>query len=270
MGVITININPEIHVGPLTLAWHGLTIALGILVGALAAARWLRERGLDVEPMYNFAGLAALGGIVGSRIFYLFEHDPGGLLAPDRLFSSHGFTFDGGVILAALLIAGYVHRLRLSGLYLDACAAGLPLGVAIGRIGDVINGEHYGERSTFFLAVRNAHPDAETPDAIFAYQNGGLYEVLLASAIFAAVWPLRHRLSRPGDLAWLVLALFAVGRFFLFFLRGDSPELALGLSNAQWTSVVLLLVVIAGFALTRRFGANRPADGPPAASDAAR
>jgi len=252
VGVITINIAPEFHLGPLTVAWHGITIALGILIGAAAASRWLRERDLDSEPMYNFAALAALGGIVGARIFYLFEHDPGGLLAPGRLLSSHGFTFDGGVILAAVLIAVYVHGKQLSGRYLDACAAGLPLGVAIGRIGDVINGEHYGARSDFFLAVRNAHPDAKTPNPAFAYQNGGLYEVLLAAAIFAMVWPMRHRLQRPGDLAWLVLGLFAAGRFFEFFLRGDSPPLALGLSNAQWTSVLLLVVVIAGrFATTR-------------------
>ena len=270
-AVITINIDPEIQLGPLTLAWHGLTIALGILIGAFAAARWLRERGMDVEPMYNFAGLAALGGIIGARIFYLFEHDPGGLLVPGRLFSSFGFTFDGGVILAAVLIAAYVHRARLGGRYLDACAAGLPLGVAIGRIGDVINGEHYGDRSSFFLAVRNAHPDAKTPDPAFAYQNGGLYEVLLAAAIFAIVWPLRHRLRRPGDLAWLVLGLFAAGRFFEFFLRSDSPQLALGLSNAQWTSIVLLAVVIAGRMLTvrisdRRAGSDRHGSPPSAAA----
>lgn len=266
MAIITINIDPELRLGPLTLAWHGLTIAVGIFVGALVAARWLRERSLDVEPMYNFGALAAVGGIVGARIFYLFEHDPGGLLAPDRLFSSHGFTFDGGVILAAILIAAYVHRRRLGGRYLDACAAGLPLGVALGRIGDVINGEHYGERSTFFLAVRNAHPGAETPDTIFAYQSGGLYEVLLAVAIFTVIWPLRHRLPRPGDLAWLVLGLFAAGRFFLFFLRGDSPELALGLNNAQWTSVVLLVVVIAGRALTTGGGERPPGEATAAAS----
>jgi len=261
VAVITINIDPQIHLGPLTLAWHGLTIALGILIGAVAAGRWLRERGFDVEPMYNFAGLAALGGIVGSRIFYMVEHDPAGLLS-SRLFSSHGFTFDGGVILAAALIAAYVHRARLSGRYLDACAAGLPLGVAVGRIGDVINGEHFGDRSTFFMAVRNAHPDAKTPNPAFAYQNGGLYEVLLAAAIFAVVWPLRHRLKLPGDLAWLVLGLFAAGRFFEFFLRGDSPQLALGLSNAQWTSVVLLIVVLAGRAVARRVG-DRPATSAP-------
>ncbi|MBA3746529.1 MAG: prolipoprotein diacylglyceryl transferase [Solirubrobacterales bacterium] len=268
MGVITIDIAPEFQLGPLTVAWHGITIALGIVIGALMAARWLRERGLDVEPMYTFGWLATVGGIVGARVFYLFEHDPGGLLAPGRLFSSHGFTFDGGVILAAVLIAGYAHRHHLPGAYLDACAAGLPLGVVIGRVGDVINGEHYGERSTFLLAVRNAHPDALTPDPAFAYQSGGLYEVLLAAAIFAVAWPLRHRLRRTGDLAWLVLGLFAAGRFFEFFLRGDSPQLALGLNNAQWTSAVLLVVVVAGRAFTVRHSDMKSRPGQVAAAPA--
>ena len=252
MAVIRIGIDPFIHLGPVTLAWHGITIALGIVIGGLAAGRWLRQRDLSVEPMYTFGALAAAGGIIGARIFYLFEHDPGGLLVPSRLLSSHGFTFDGGVILAAILIAVYVHRTGLSGRYMDAAAAGLPLGVAVGRIGDVINGEHYGARSTFLLAVRNSHPDALTPNPHYAYQNGGLYEVLLATLILTIVWPLRHRFTRPGDLAWLVLGLFAAGRFFEFFLRGDSPQLALGLSNAQWTSVALLIIVAIGWTLTTR------------------
>jgi len=65
-------------------------------------------------------------------------------------------------------------------------------------------------------------------------------------AVLAVLGPLRDRLPRAGDLAWLVLALFAGGRFFEFFLRPDSPELALGLSNAQWTSAAMLLAAIVG------------------------
>lgn len=256
MGVITIGINPEIHLGPLTLAWHGLTIALGIVVGAGAAGRWLRERGLSVDPLYPVGALLGLAGIVGGRIFYLLERDPSDLLSPHEIFGTRGFTFDGGVILAGALIAIYVRRTGLDRRYLDSVAVGLPLGVAVGRIGDVINGEHYGAQSQFFLAVRNSHPDALTPNSALAYHNGGLYEVMLAALIFAVVWPLRHRLPRVGDLAWLVLGLFAVGRFFEFFTREDSAELALGLSNAQWTSVAMLIGVVLGWLLTRRLGAG--------------
>lgn len=264
LSVITIGIDPDIHLGPVTVAWHSLTVVLGIVLGGVIAARWAARRGLDAEPISTLCSLAAIGGLVGGRLFYLLEH--GG-----PLLGTRGFTFDGGVILAVLLIAAYVRRARLSARYFDAAAVGLPLGVAVGRIGDVINGEHYGARSDWFLAVRNSHPDALTPNTDYAYQNGGLYEVLLALAIFAIVWPLRERLRATGELAWLVLVLFAAGRFVEFFLRSDSPQLALGLSNTQWTSLALLLVLIAGWALTtRRTRPDAPADGdtgPRTASD---
>lgn len=244
-AVIEIGIDPEIHFGPLILSWHGLTIALGILVGGLIAGVWLRQRGLSTEPLYTVGAVVAIGAIVGSRLFYVIEH--GG-----PLLGTYGFTFFGGLILATILVALYVWRTGLPGAYLDAAAAGLPLGVAVGRIGDVINGEHYGAQSDFFLAIRNSHPDAMTPDPTLAYQNGGLYEVLIGLTIFAIVWPLRHRLPRTGDLAWLVLGLFAIGRFFELFIRVDDPKLALGLNNAQWTSIGILAVVIAGWTYTAR------------------
>jgi len=257
-AVITIGIDPEVHLGPITLAWHGATIAIGIGLGTLLAARWLRERKLDTEPLYNLTALLAVAGIVGGRLFYVLEH--GG-----PLLSTRGFTFDGGVILAALALAYWVRRERLGGDYLDAVAAGLPFGVAIGRIGDFINGEHYGPRSDSFLAVRNTHPEAGTPDPQLAYINGGLLEILLAATMFAIVWPLRHRLPRTGDVAWLVLGLFSIGRFFLFFARKDSPELALGLSNTQWASLAMLALVIAGRAVTARWS-DRGQDEAPARS----
>lgn len=153
LQIITIGIDPEIHIGPVTVAWHGLTIALGVLAG--------------------------------------------------------------------LLIAGYVWRVGLSGTYMDAVALGLPLGVAVGRIGDVINGEHYGPQSDFFLAVRNSHPDAPTPNMNLAHQHGGLYKVLLGLLSFSLLWPLdrgqmmgvartysglvRFRSRRPGLASSVVL-----------------------------------------------------------------
>jgi phosphatidylglycerol---prolipoprotein diacylglyceryl transferase len=245
-AVITIGIDPTIEIGPITIAWHGLTIAIGILTGGVAVALDARRRGLDPERIYAIGMIVVVGALVGGRAFYLLEH--GDLDDPGAWLGTTGFTFYGGFIAAALGIAYYVRRQRLSLSYLDAIAAGLPLGLAIGRIGDVINGEHYGPASDFFLAVRNSHPDALTPKPDLAYHSGGLYEVLIGAIVFAIVWSLRRRLQPwPLALMWLMLAL---GRFFEFFLRSDSDDLALGLEIAQWTSILLLAIAAVGAWLT--------------------
>jgi phosphatidylglycerol:prolipoprotein diacylglycerol transferase len=247
-------------------AWHGLTIVIGIVVGGLAVAHDARRRGLEPERVYTIGLILVLGALVGGRAFYLLEH--GELDDPGAWLGTVGFTFYGGFIAAALGIAYYVRRARLGASYLDAIAAGLPLGLAVGRIGDVINGEHYGPATNFFLGVRNTHPDALTPSPEIAYHSGGLYEVLIGAIVFAIVWPLRTRLQRPLALMWLMLALLATGRFLEFFLRSDSADLAFGLEIAQWTSLALLAVVAAGAWLTL---ARRPATSwrPEAAAGAA-
>jgi phosphatidylglycerol---prolipoprotein diacylglyceryl transferase len=262
-AVITIGIDPTIEIGPLTIAWHGLTIAIGIVIGGMAVAHDARRRGLDPERIYAIGLILVIGALVGGRAFYLLEH--GELDDPGAWLGTTGFTFYGGFIAAALGIAYYVRRQRLSVSYLDAIAAGLPLGLAIGRIGDVINGEHYGRASDFFLAVRNTHPDALTPNPELAYHSGGLYEVLLGAIVFAIVWPLRKRLHRPLTLMWLMLALLAIGRFLEFFLRSDSADLALGLETAQWTSLLLLAIAVAGAWLTLIRPPAPPPDPPPPA-----
>ncbi len=192
LSVITIGIDPTIELGPVTLAWHGLTIAVGIAVGAPAVAHDARRRGLDPERVYAIGGILVIGALVGGRAFFLLEH--GELDDPGAWFGTTGFTFYGGFIAAALGIVYYLRRVRLS----------------------------------------------------------VSYEVLIGAIVFAIVWPLRKRLQRPLALMWLMLGLFATGRFFEFFLRSDSADLALGLEVAQWTSLVLLAVVAAGAWLTLR------------------
>lgn len=258
-AVIRIGIDPFIHLGPLTLAWHGLTIAIGIILGGVLAGRVVRELGMPTDPLWTIGAILALAAMVGGKIFFLAEH--GELTQPGRWLSGNGFTFDGGFIAAAVGIAVYVWRSRLPLSYLDAVAVALPLGVAVGRVGDVINGEHHGPASTFFLAVQNTNPDAAVPSNAIAYHSGGLYEVLLAIVIFAIVWPNRRQLmARPLRAVFTVLALFSVGRFAMFFVRSDSPDAALGLSSTQWTSLALLVIALVGLVLTRNLSSRgRPA-----------
>ena len=259
LATITIGIDPRIELGPLTLAWHGLTIAIGILIGGLVAARDARRRGLDPQPLQTVGVIVVVAAVVGGRLYYLMEH--GQLLEPGKWLGTRGFTFYGGFIAAALGIAVYIWRRGLSVSYLDAIAVGLPLGLAIGRIGDVINGEHYGPQTDFFLGVENTHPDADVPRHDVAYHSGGLYEVLIGAFVFAVIWPLRKRLRRPTSMMWAVIGLLAAGRFAEFYVRSDSATLALGLETAQWTSLLLLAVALGGAWFTLIRGPRR--DAPP-------
>jgi phosphatidylglycerol:prolipoprotein diacylglycerol transferase len=249
-ATITIGIDPLIRLGPVTIAWHGLTIALGVLVGGLVASREARRRSLDTAPLQPMGLILIAGAIVGSRAFYLAEH--GELDSPAQWVDDRGFTFYGGFILVSLGLGLYVWRSRLSVEYLDSIALGLALGYAIGRIGDVINGEHYGPATDFVLGVRNTHPDAGVPSPDVAYHNGGLYESLIGLMVFAVAFMFRRRLrGTPSSVIWLVLGLMAAGRFVEFFVRSDSAGSALGLETAQWTSLGLMAIATAGFGYLR-------------------
>ena len=50
-AALVVPIDPTIEVGPVTVAWHGLTIALGIFLGGVLASREARRRGLDPAPI---------------------------------------------------------------------------------------------------------------------------------------------------------------------------------------------------------------------------
>jgi len=256
VAVITIDIDPELSVGPLTIAWHGLMIAVGIVVGGWFASSYARERDLSRDEIFNMVIVIALAGMVGARAFYLLENDAGALLRPADWLGARGFSFYGAILLGVPATALYVRTRGLGLRYLDALAAGFPLGMAVGRIGDVINGEHFGPASDLPWAFRYTHPDAEVPGNELAYHSGGFYEVVLALAILTIIWPLRHRLQRPGMLLWVVIALYAGGRFAMFFVRSDSDTLALGLSGAQWTS--LALVAASAVAIWRALKPPRP------------
>ena len=247
-ATITIDLDPMIEVGPLSLSWHGVSTVVGLLVGSAVAVRYARRRGLEEDPLLAAVLSLTLAGIVGARFLYLLENDAGALLRPGDWLSSRGFSFYGGMIFGAAAAAVALHRRRLSLAYLDAMAAGFPLGMAIGRLGDLANGEHFGNPTGAPWGIRYTNPAADVPGGALAYHPGGLYEIILALAIGVAVWALRDRLRQPGQLLWTVIALYGAGRFVMFFYRADSEPLALGLDVSQAISLLLALVATAALA----------------------
>lgn len=248
VAIITLNVDPTLELGPFTLAWHGIMSAVGIAAGAWLAARVARERGLPADPVWAAAAAAAVAGMAGARLLFLAENDAAALVDPGAWLGTRGFSIYGGAAGGGIAAALVLRRLGDATRYLDALGVGFAFGLAVGRIGDVINGEHFGPASELPWAIRYVHPEAEVPGATLAYHPGGLYEVVLGLIMLAVAWPLRKRLRAPGALLWTVLGLYALGRFAMFFVRSDSAELALGLAGSQWFSLALLAVAAIGLA----------------------
>lgn len=249
---ITIGIDPVIDLGPVELAWHGLTIALGLLVGLAVARRRAPRDGVDPDSIGGAVTVIALAGIAGSRALYLLEHDPSALLRPGQWLASNGFSFYGAMIFAPLAVGVLIRSRGLPPRVLDTLAFAFPAAMAVGRLGDVINGEHHGPPTDLPWGIRYTHPEALTPDPAVAYHAGGLYEVLLALAMLAVIWPLAGRLRGPGDLLAAVVGLYASGRLLMFTWRSDSPDAVLGLDASQLISLLLMSVAAAWLILSAR------------------
>lgn len=213
--------------------------------------------------MLTSIGILVAAGIVGSRILYLIQHDPGALVSPADWFSGRGFSFYGALIVAPFAVAIYLRRSGAGLRYLDALAAGFPIGMAVGRIGDLISGEHYGPPTDLPWGVRYTHAQAEVPELGVAYHAGGLYEILLGLALAAVLMPLWRRLAAPASLFWATILGYATGRFLMFFFRDDSGT-SLGLRGAQWMSLALIGLSGAGLWMAlRQSDGSRARNGRP-------
>jgi phosphatidylglycerol:prolipoprotein diacylglycerol transferase len=136
------------------------------------------------------------------------------------------------------------------------------IGLAIGRIGDVINGEHHGTPTTAPWGVQYVNPDTLGEPGKVVHPEVA-YEMILTLGLLVILLPFHQRLKArlpDGVLGLIYYALYATGRFFLSFYRTD-PSVFLGLRQAQLASA--LMVAIAGVLIpyllyrARRAGAAR-------------
>ncbi len=139
---------PEIHLGPLTLQTFGIMFALGFIGAGVVIAARLREWGKPPDWAYEmiFAGL--IGGVVGSRIDFLIQNwDEVGDDLIGNLFSGSGLVWYGGVIGGAIGVMLWARWRGMLNVSLgDLAAVPLALGYAIGRIGCQLSGDgDYGE-----------------------------------------------------------------------------------------------------------------------------
>jgi len=249
VGGIVIGIDPVIlRLGPVSLRWYGLMIALGLTAGLYLALREARRKGLDEDVVYSGALWSILGGIVGARLFHVVDKLDFYLQNPYLLISvgQGGLAIWGGILGGLLVATVYARRRGLPALRLaDVATPGLLLGQMIGRVGCLINGDSWGSPTSLPWGIVYVHPDASLPAASQGIPTHPYpaYEILWDLLIFGLLWRLRGRLQVDGALFAVYVLLYSAGRFALTFVREEGAFL-FGLQQAQVVAAGAFLVAL--------------------------
>jgi phosphatidylglycerol---prolipoprotein diacylglyceryl transferase len=246
---------PEIHLGPITLQTFGIAFALAFVASGTLFARRLQELGRPIDWAYEGIFAALIGGLVGSRLDYIVQNwDQVSGDVFGNVFSGSGLVFFGGLIGGAVGVLLWAHWRGFLGWDLaDAGAPCIAIGYAVGRIGCQVSGDgDYGEPSDLPWAM--AYPDGTVPTTQEVHPTP-VYETFTMGLVTLLLWQLRDRVA-PGMLIALYLILAGVERFLVEFIRRNDAVFA-GLTVPQLFS---LAMIVGGTALLlARRGAVRPA-----------
>jgi phosphatidylglycerol:prolipoprotein diacylglycerol transferase len=247
------------RIGPVSISPFGVTLVAAFLL-AFVQLRWgLRRQGIgDEEDASAILFWAGVGAIVGGKVYYAILYRDWHLL-----YSRSGLVFYGGFLLAVVLVVWAVWRRRLPFWpTLDAAALSIPPGYAMGRIGCFLVGDDYGVPTDLPWGVVFRHGLPETTafnlreqfgldlpasipdDAWVPVHPTQLYETTLALAIWAVGLAVFRRRPRPGATMCLVLALSALERFGIEFLRAKDDRILGPFTVAQAIAVAVLLAAV--------------------------
>ena len=266
-AVITIDLDPNLfQIGPFLVTWHGVFSVLGIIAAARLAQWLLAREGLTAEQVYDMAVWMVIVGLVGARLLYVWENYQQFVgAAPYKVFllNEGGISQWGGIFGA--LVGGYLWCRRHKFSYLkviDAAGPGNAIGFFIGRIGDVINGEHHAIATTLPWGVDYINPHTLGQPGRVVHPEVA-YEMVLCLVLLVVLLPFYSRMKArlpDGVVGLLWLALYALGRTLLSFLREDS--LFFGLRQAQWAGLGMVLVAVVVIPILLRRHRRTTAAGP--------
>ena len=268
-----IRIGDEFAISP-----HGLGIAIGFLLGAVLLTRLAPSRGIDPEHISTMIFWALIGAVVGARLFYVIAHvsefdNLGQMLAVWR----GGISLLGGIAGAVLVNVPLMRRFGYRFFQvMDPAVIALSFGIAIGRIGDLIIGDHLGKPTSWALAWTYEGGTLAPPyvcragrcvadllngsqqivisraGATLFGENGAviergvgvhqtaLYDIISASLLFAVLWWMNRRVRREGVLTLTFGVWYGTTRLVTDFLRIDKRFF--GLTGSQWTALAVVLI----------------------------
>ena len=271
-------------VGDFAVSPHGISIAVGFLVGAQMMLRRAQRRGIarrhvDRIPdvVQSLLMLTALGTIVGARFFYILTHrDAFPTFASYFTIWEGGLSLLGGIAGGILFALPLALRQRLSvPLLLDSAAPGLAMGIFLGRIGDLVIGEHLGGPTSFFLGWR-CSGDLRDPAAPYPYpgtaqvqgcfdaalHQTALYDFLAAGLVLAVLLVLERRPRFDGFFLVAFTVLYGAGRFLTDFGRETEalftiPGTAIDITGSQ-VAVLAAIAAALAWVVVRRPQQRQP------------
>lgn len=225
---------------------------------AIAIGYWLMDkrwkaRGLDPKIPSDVAVVVVVSGIVGARVYHLitdWDVYQGRWIDAFKIWEG-GLGIWGAVIAGGIAMA-VMARIKHFPLWVmgDCVAPALALGQAMGRWGNYFNQELYGRTTTLPWGLKiDASKRVEGyTDPNLLFHPTFLYESLWMLCIFAVLLLVERRFRlRSGQLFWLYVALYTLGRFFWENLRIDPAHEFGPLRVNAWASIGWFSISVAMF-----------------------
>lgn len=251
---------PEIlHLGPFVISSFGLMLVIAFLSGNYLLRRDMEIYGQDPIMADDLTFRAAIGGILGAKLYYIIENIPSGhgldnLSGLAEIFSGlftldfaraaagiqnfgSGMVFYGGLIGGTIAITLYIRKHGLRWLETgDWVAPYLALGHSVGRIGCFLVGDDYGVPSNLPWAL--SFPNGLPPTHLAVHPTQ-LYESAAYGIIFFILYKNRAKIMVKGSAFFKYLLYVGCVRFLVEFIR-TNPKILIGLSSAQFISIFMI------------------------------
>ena len=244
-GVKTIS-PVALNIGNIPIHWYGITMAIGILSAAFISIKIglpaISE--IDEDQFLSVCLWMIAGGIVGARLLFvalkwsLYAGNPASILQINQGgLSLHGALLGGLIALIIFAKQNKLNWLKLA----DVTVIGIPVGQAIGRLGNFFNQEAFGGPTNlpWKMYVAPIFRPEHLSQFNFFHPTFA-YEALLNLGVFALILVSLKHYKFSGQLFLLYIAAYSLVRFFMEFFRIDSDHWGI-LSIAQWASLILII-----------------------------
>jgi len=239
-----------IEYGPVRVSWYGLMYVFGFLISYFLVLYQIKRKdfGLSKGEIENLYFYLIIGLAVGARLGYvLFYNFKMYLQEPLEIFAiwHGGMSFHGGLIGVVIVGVLFAWKNKKSFWKLaDLLTVTAPVGLALGRIGNFINGELYGRvtQAPWGMVFPLGGSQPRHPSQ--------LYESALEGFIlFAILWRLRDKNIPEGGILPLFLIFYGIFRFFSEFFREPDSQLGFILGPFSMGQVLCFLMILGGVAL---------------------